>query len=143
MLKGIFGNFLYQKDPNVEEIFMIAAGTGIAPIKAMLLYELAHGEKRPIHLLFGESEAKDFYYLDVFKELMTKYRNLTCDLCSSREQREGFIAGRVQVGLQKYFPISKKSSFYICGGKQMIMEVSDLLIKNGGDAKYIYHEKFF
>ncbi len=143
VLKGVFGNFVYRKDPEIEEIFMIAAGTGIAPIKSMLLYELAHGEKRPVHLIFGESTVKDFYYLNVFKDLMAKYPNLTCDLCSSREPKDGFLTGRVQMGLQKYFPIAKKSSFYICGGKNMIMEVSDLIVKNGGDAKHIYHEKFF
>jgi len=143
LLKGVFGSFVYHKDPDIEEIFMIATGTGIAPIKSMLLYELNHGEKRPIHLLFGESMAKDFYYLDIFAELIKKYPNLTCDLCASRDQKEGYINGRVQTALEKYFPIGKKSSFYICGGRQMIMDVSDLIIKNGGDAKHIYHEKFF
>lgn len=142
-LKGVFGNFVYHKDPNIEEIFMIATGTGIAPIKSMLLYELANGEKRPIHVLFGESMIKDFFYLDLFAELAKKYPNLTYELCCSREQKGGFVAGRVQVALQKYFPLTKKSSFYVCGGKQMIVDLLDCISKNGGNSQYIYHEKFF
>ncbi len=142
-LKGVFGQFVYRQDPAIEQIFMIGTGTGIAPLKSMLLHELKQGEKRPMHLLFGESFVKDFYYHDVLDDLAKQYPNFTYDLCASREEKDGFICGRVQVGLQKYFPLDKKASFYICGSKEMIMSTSDFIVQNGGDAKHIYHEKFF
>lgn len=51
---------------------MVGTGTGVAPLKSMIEYALENGEKRPMHLLFGESTVKSFFYLDVLADLQKK-----------------------------------------------------------------------
>lgn len=142
-LTGTFGHFFYKQDPHIEQIFLIGTGTGVAPLKSMFTFALESGEKRPIHLLFGEREIKDFYYLQELAIFKQKYPNFNYTLCASRETGEGFYSGRVTQALATLFPLSKKTSFYLCGGQAMLTDVKAFLVTNNVPAGNVYLEKFF
>lgn len=142
-LTGVFGQFTYKADPTIERVVMIGTGTGVAPLKVMIEQALADGETRPLHLLFGEKTKADFYYTDDLKQLSQKYPNFTYDLCSSREEVDGFFYGRVTKALEGMFPLDKKTSFYLCGGQAMLSDVRNLLTIKNVHPKFVYQEKFF
>ncbi|MBI4836187.1 MAG: FAD-dependent oxidoreductase [Candidatus Abawacabacteria bacterium] len=142
-LTGTFGHFIYKSDVQIERIVMIGTGTGVAPLKSMIEFALTEGEKRPLHLFFGERMKEDFYYLDQFAAWATNYPNFTYTLCASREEAEGFFYGRVTQALEKVLPVEKATSFYLCGGQAMLTDVRDLLEKYSVETKNIYQEKFF
>ncbi len=64
-----------DKFGDVKNLYLIAAGTGITPIRS-LIRSLSNGTS--IHLFYGAQESKQLLYLDEFKELNAKV-NLTID----------------------------------------------------------------
>lgn len=142
-LKGIFGKFVYKSDPQIEKIVMVGTGTGVAPLKSMIEFALRNGEKRPMHLLFGEKTKADLFYLDILADWKQKFPNFTYQLCTSRETNDGIYTGRVTGKLQELFPLTSKTSFYLCGGQAMLKDVIDMLLKHNTSKETIYFEKFF
>lgn len=142
-MKGTFGHFFYKSDPKVDAIVMIGTGTGVAPLKSMIEYALENGEKRPIHLLFGESTVKSFFYLDVLADLQKKFPHFTYDLCVSREEQAGFFSGRVTARLPEIMNRFPNASYYLCGGQAMLTDVRAQLAEAQVPAPQVYFEKFF
>lgn len=61
--RGPAGNFTLTSLPNAP-LFLVAGGTGFAPIKSMIESQLNLGIERSIYLLWGNKEAVDFYDFD-------------------------------------------------------------------------------
>lgn len=142
-LTGTFGQFVYKHDVSIEKMIFVGTGTGIAPLKSMIEYGLASGDKRPMHLFFGEREKKDFYYLDWLAAMKKEYANFSYTLCASRDHADGFFAGRVTAAMEILFPLTQKTNFYLCGGQAMLTDVRALLQSHNVHAGNIYWEKFF
>ena len=59
-LQGPFGTFFLRHDSE-RPIILMAGGTGLAPIKAIIEHALAEGNRRPMHLFWGVQQARDLY----------------------------------------------------------------------------------
>ena len=66
--KGPAGNFYLRDDPNRELLF-IGSGTGIAPIRSMLLANAERPDARPATLFWGLRGQRDLYYQEELAEL--------------------------------------------------------------------------
>ena len=66
--KGPAGNFYLREDPGRELLF-IASGTGIAPIRSMLLANAERPDPRPATLFWGLRGQRDLYYQEELAEL--------------------------------------------------------------------------
>ena len=60
-IEGPFGSFAIKETSNLP-ILLIAAGTGFAPIKAMLEQLMKQNDSRPVTLYWGVREASDLYH---------------------------------------------------------------------------------
>lgn len=59
-LQGPFGSFFLRHDTH-RPIILMAGGTGLAPIKAIIEQALAEGVSRPMHLFWGVQQKRDLY----------------------------------------------------------------------------------
>ena len=71
--KGPAGNFYLRDDPNRELLF-IGTGTGIAPIRSMLLANAERPDARPATLFWGLRGQRDLYYQEELAELTDELR---------------------------------------------------------------------
>ncbi|TKB82552.1 MAG: oxidoreductase, partial [Nitrospira sp.] len=69
--KGPAGHFYLREDPGRELLF-VATGTGIAPIRSMLLANAERPDPRPAMLFWGLRTQRDLYYQE---ELNTPARS--------------------------------------------------------------------
>ena len=135
-IEGPLGTFSY-KDGGEENIILIATGTGIAPIKALLeSFSRVTSQKR-IFVVWGARFKKDFYLN--LEALMGNHQLLPV---LSRENCDGFSFGYVQEAVLSLDLDLKKSSVYACGSEVMIKDARDLLIKNGLVAKRFHSDAF-
>src|SRR3546814_4288849 len=71
-LEGPLGAF-YLREDSQRPIVMVAGGTGIAPIHAMLDELLTSGAQRAVHLLWGTRSLRDLYLDERIKRWSMQY----------------------------------------------------------------------
>ena len=59
---------------------MIATGTGMAPIKSMLMHLLDKKSSRKVRLFFGNRHETDLFYTDLFRGLKANYPEFEYDM---------------------------------------------------------------
>src|SRR3546814_18982360 len=74
-LEGPLGAF-YLREDSQRPIVMVAGGTGIAPIHAMLDELLTSGAQRAVHLLWGTRSTRHLYLAERIKRCALHYPQL-------------------------------------------------------------------
>ncbi len=132
------------KNNDFKKIFLIT-GTGIAPIRSMLLSN-SQFLKDNSYLFWGFPYLKDVYLLDEFKQFNLK-------ICLSREKdlsmikdedKKYFALGHVDEVMFDQFKNEDLNNFefYLCGGRVIVESLKEkLLAKNIANEKIIF-EKF-
>ena len=139
--KGPAGNFYLREDPGRERLF-IASGTGIAPIRSMLLAYAERHDQRPATLFWGLRGQQDLYYQEELAELTRQTRTLTAITTLSRpEPGWSGSSGRVLRLIEERIASVKNLSVYLCGNSAMITDGMHLLQKKG--LCPIYREKYY
>ncbi len=137
---GPAGNFYLRDDPGRDLLF-VATGTGIAPIRSMLLANLERPLPRPATLLWGLRSQEDVYYEDELVGL-SRVQDMSAIITLSRPQ-PGWIGttGRVTTLVQEQIHDVKRLAVYLCGNSAMIKEVTGLIRAKG--LCPIYREKYY
>jgi NAD(P)H-flavin reductase len=141
-VKGPYG-MCYIKPENKNNLVMVATGTGIAPIKAILEDLAAKKDTRTIDVLFGCRYEKNLFYLKELKDLAGQLEdsNIILTLSQPGELWTGY-EGRVTSHLNSINFDPLVTDFYICGNGAMIKEVRDFAIEAGIEKKNIHVEIF-
>lgn len=137
-IKGPLGHFIFDENNNSSVIYMIGTGTGVTPLHSMLMEFVKSMPEKKFILLFGVRHKKGLFLHDKFQQLAKKYFNFEYIPTLSREEWEG-KQGRIQQHLPER---CKDTIFYICGLKEMVSEVKELLIDKQVDQKNIKFERY-
>ena len=70
--KGPAGAF-YLRDDGDRELLFVATGTGIAPMRSMILAQLHRQPDRPVTLFWGLRSQRDLYWQDELATLAAAY----------------------------------------------------------------------
>jgi acetate---CoA ligase (ADP-forming) len=140
---GPFGVFTLKPNDGSGEVLFIGTGSGCAPLKCMI--EAALRKKiinKPIKFIFGLSTSDDVFWSDYFKKLAEEYPNFSFRLVIHRPDEiwhgnTGYVTDLVKREVTE----AKNISAYLCGNKQMIEEVTGILLDRGGSPERIYKEK--
>jgi len=140
-LSGPQGEFFLRQD-NDRPLLCIAAGTGLAPIEAILEESLQLGWQRPVTLFFGVRQRQDFYHLEKLQEWSTRHSHLTCiPTLSDPADREWTGARRLLPTVAQHGPWQGHEA-YLCGSPGMIEAAIDLLLSHGLPSSQIHFDSF-
>lgn len=142
--QGPFGDFILR--PPLRDTLFIATGTGIAPFRSMLHWQLAdpsRHEGRQLWLLLGSRYEKDIYYHDEFLRLAASHADFHYLPTLSRGAPEWKgLRGYVQEHVPGIVQNRTDMHAYICGLDKMIKANRELLKGLGWDRKAIRVEKY-
>lgn len=139
--KGPAGSFYLREDPGRNLLF-IANGTGITPIRSMLLANAERPDPRPATLFWGLRSQRDLYYQQELAELAQRIPSLTVVTTLSRpEPGWSGPSGRVLRLIEERITSVKDLAVYLCGNSAMIAEAKALLQHKG--LCPIYREKYY
>lgn len=131
-IDGPYGEFTLRKDDLSHPVTMIATGTGIAPFKC---YTRTYPEL-DYRILHGVRDAADQYE----KNSYSKGRYVGC----VSQGNGGDYQGRVTHYLETHpEEIKPDRIYFICGNRNMISEVYDILIDGGVSGSNIRTEVFY
>ncbi len=140
---GPYGDF-YLRDTS-RDIFMIAGGSGNAPIKAILFDMLDKGINRNTKYFFGARSKRDLFLVEEMRELEKKLPRFTYVPALSdplpEDNWEG-ETGLITDVLDKYLDTGENKEAYLCGSPGMIDACVKVLTKNGVPEELIYYDKF-
>lgn len=131
---GPFGDCVWQHAAAPRApVLMLATGTGIAPLKAMLERALADGETPPITLYWGGDQEHDLYLDGHFHALARQHARfryvptLGAAPATWQGRREW-----VQLAAAQDHPDLRDATVYACGAPRMVDEARALLVGRHG-----------
>ncbi len=168
-MHGPHGHFVLNKP--VTDSFLVATGTGIAPMRAMTQWLFPENgpdrsEGREIHLFFGTRYPTELYFHEYFTELEKKHKNFHYTTTVSRAGEEwkgnrGYVQKYISEVIEAQArqkgialpmvppPDSTPASelkfdqyTYICGLNNMVSSVRDALTGYGWHKKQIIIERY-
>ncbi len=142
-INGPYGDFfLRETDSN---IIFIAGGSGMAPIKSILLDMEQTGNKRKATYFFGARSKRDLFLLDEMRALEEKMPNFKFVPALSEPQPEDKWEG--EVGLitdvvRRMVEEAPTSEAYLCGSPGMIDACIKVLTELKVPEESIFYDKF-
>lgn len=141
-LEGPLGDFHLR--PAEAPLLLVAGGSGLAPILALLEEALAAGAGRPVSLLFGAREARDLYCLEDIEALVAQWRapfrflpvlsEAAADV--DWQGARGWITEHLSDWLED------GAHAYLCGPPAMIDSAVALLRERGVAHEHIHADRF-
>jgi NAD(P)H-flavin reductase len=143
-VRGPQGNFILQDKEDEKELNFIATGSGVSPMRSMILDLLQRkGEKRPITLYWGLRFVEDLFWQDELAELEKSFSNFRFHpVLSKAIPQWNLCRGHVTDCLSVH-EWETEAGFYLCGNKDMVQGTKQLLIESGVKSDHIYHEMFY
>lgn len=139
-LSGPMGSFYLREGE--RPLLMLAGGTGLAPMLAMLHTLAACHSTRPVTLLYGVNRDSDLVQTDVLEALTAqlphfRWLPVVSDDASACPQR-GFVTDHFTDDLLNHGDVD----IYLCGPPPMVNAVSAALRDNGITPGGFWYEKF-
>ena len=141
-LEGPFGAFGLPPDESIPLLF-VAGGTGIAPLRSMLIEKLSRPTKVPIALIYSARSAEEFAFRAELNALAAAGR-ITAHFTVTRDETGSWSGRRGRIGealLKDALP-SLQTLCLICGPPQLVADASALLMTLGVAAERILIEKY-
>lgn len=142
---GPYGAFHLRRSQ--RPVLMLAGGSGLAPILA-LLRELADQQsQRMVRFFYGARTGQDLFYLDEIAALgsvLADFRFTPVLSEAGPDEMEHFACGFVHELADDYLKAGEMEDFdvYMCGPPPMIDAAMELLLDRGVDDSRIFYDKF-
>jgi ferredoxin-NADP reductase len=142
-LRGPIGLYFVWDPSDGGPLMLVAGGSGIAPLRAMLRHRARLGSTIPTKLLYSSRSWADEIFRD---ELSRPAEGLTVIQTLTREQPPGWTgyAGRVdkQMLTEVAWPAAQKPLTYVCGPTPFVEAVAAGLVALGYPPERIRTERF-
>lgn len=140
-ITGPSGALVWKED---TASLLIATGTGIAPLRAIALEQLARSSSTPLTLLFGCRDDSEALWGAEFATLALEYPRFR--YLQTQSQPLAGYAGR-NGRVQAYVPelvraLGPGMRAYLCGHTPMVKDCTTLLIEHGVMPEHIHGESY-
>ena len=142
-VNGPFGSF-YLKEGTRPLVF-VAGGSGIAPIRAMLLDLAERGDRRDVTFLFSARTRADLVYTDDLRMLGQRLPGLRFIPVLSRPQPQDLWEGErggLPAVLPRVLPSLEDHEAYLCGGPGLIDASIGAMKTRGLADERVFFDKF-
>jgi ferredoxin-NADP reductase len=144
-LRGPIGGYFVWEASFGGPLLLLAGGSGVVPLRAMLRHHLAAGSDAPLRLLYSARSLDDVIYRN---ELMSVPAGAEIDVrfTLTRSQPAGWegYRGRVDQKLleEVAWPPSEQPLVYICGPNGFVEAAASALVALGHDPARVKTERF-
>jgi Na+-transporting NADH:ubiquinone oxidoreductase subunit F len=142
-ISGPYGDFYLRGD--CEELIFIAGGSGLAPIRSLILDILEKDLPYEMTFFFGAVTRRDLYYLEFFKELDTRHSQFRfVPALSKPAPSDEWIGetGLITEVVDRFVSDGEKKEAYLCGSPGMVQACLAVLKQKGFTEECIFFDKF-
>ncbi len=141
-LRGPIGGWFVWRQEQAEPVQLIAGGSGIVPLMAMVRTHAAALSTAPFRLLYGVQDPDRRYYRDELDRRAGPA--LQVDVRYSRRAPAGAPVGRIGVADLSLLtvPAEQRPTVYVCGPTGFVEAIADGLLHLGHAPERIRTERF-
>lgn len=142
VVEGPMGDFWLR--PADAPLLMVAGGSGLAPILAILQENVTIETTRPVTLLFGARQQQDLYAIDEIKAIGAAWNgNFRFVPVLSHEPSQSGWAGERGLVTEKISAFAEAGTHaYLCGPPAMIDHAMHVLTQQGVAKQHIHADRF-
>lgn len=137
---GPFGTFYLRDAKAKRPLLMVAGGTGVAPIAAMLRTMKTTGDNRAITLCFGVTQVHDLFYVEELQKLAAELPDLALRIAVMTGDSSPYANGTAVDLIKREDAIGH--DIYLCGPPAMTDGARTMLTGLGIPADSILTERF-
>ena len=145
-LRGPIGGWFVWRAEQTEPIQLVAGGSGIVPLMAMIRTRAAAGNHAPFRLLYSVREPEATLYREELEALSSRNSPVTVTYAYTRTTPVGWCRppGRIDAALiaSTTWPASLAPTCYVCGPTSFVETAASLLIACGQKPDRIRTERF-
>jgi ferredoxin-NADP reductase len=145
-LRGPVGGWFVWRRDQTEPIQLVAGGSGIVPLMAMIRSRASAGSSAPFRLLYSVREPGAVFYRDELQALSDQDRSVTVTYAYTRVAPKDSPRppGRIDAMLiaTGTWPSNLGPTSYVCGPTSFVENATDLLIAAGHGRENIRTERF-
>lgn len=141
-INGPYGTFIGDLSLDTP-VLCLAAGSGLAPIRALTEAALRRGYRKPVTLLFSGKTKEDIYDLGLMRYWETKHRNFTFKATLTQERDPQWLHGRIPQILPDLFPTLTGYNVFIAGSPAFVADCSAAVKTLGAKESMIHTEGYF
>lgn len=140
--RGPYGSLL-RRQPRGAPLLLVAGGTGLAPLRALLQDEFARGGTGPVTLLFGCRNEAEILWRQELEALSASESRFRFEPSLSRAEHAWTgRRGYVQLHLPELLNAMPGAEVYLCGLSEMVKECRALLTARGQPPELIIGEAY-
>ena len=145
-LRGPVGGYFVWEPGRGGPLLLVAGGSGVAPLMAMVRYRAATGREVPARLLYSSRTEEDVIFREELERLADAGDGLTVTHALTRAQPPGWAgyARRIDaVMLEEVgWRPGERPLIYVCGPTRLVEAVAGDLVALGHDPVRVKTERF-
>jgi ferredoxin-NADP reductase len=145
-LRGPIGGWFVWRSQQAEAVQLIAGGSGIVPLMAIIRSKVSAGKTAPFRLLYSVREPGGIFYRDELRALSERDPSVMVTFAFTRVAPKDWSRppSRVDAAFvaEVTWPANLAPSCYICGPTPFVETVANFLSASGHDREKIRTERF-
>ena len=145
-LRGPIGGYFVWKAATTAPLLLVAGGSGVVPLMAMIRHRSAAGSKVPARLLYSSRTADDIIYKEELNRVASSSDGVAVSYTLTRAQPTGWkgYARRIDRDMVQEVAWRKDLSpmVFICGPTSFVESAAGILVDLGYDPLAIKTERF-
>jgi ferredoxin-NADP reductase len=145
-LRGPIGGYFVWDVPLGGPLLLVAGGSGICPLMAMLRLRQIAGSTVPARLLYSSRSPEDVIYRAELDALVATHTGLEVFHTLTRAHPEGWGGYQRRIDIEMLravaWPPGERPLIFVCGPTPLVESVADALVNLGHEPARIKTERF-
>ncbi len=145
-LRGPIGGYFVWTAELGGPVLLVAGGSGVVPLMAMLRHRAASGTDAAMRLLYSSRSLEDVIYREELDRLAAARNGIEVVHTLTRSQPDGWTgyARRIDAELlgEVAWPADERPRVYVCGPTRLVESVAAGLVELGHEPDRIRTERF-
>ncbi|OKI61247.1 ferredoxin reductase [Micromonospora sp. CB01531] len=145
-VRGPVGGWFVWRTEETAPVLLVAGGSGVVPLMAMLRARRAAGSRAPFRLIYSVRSPADIFYADELRRRVREDQGLDVAYVYTRQAPEDWRGEPHRINLADVnthgWPPDLDPLCYICGPTGFVETVADLLVGLGHQTRRVKTERF-
>ncbi|MGW4467269.1 ferredoxin reductase [Micromonospora sp. NPDC004704] len=145
-IRGPVGGWFVWRATDTAPVLLVAGGSGIVPLMAMVRARRVAGSRVPFRLIYSVRTDRDVYFADELRRRARDDGGLDVAYVYTRQTPDGWpaLAGRIGVAEVNShgWPAELEPQCFVCGPTGFVETVADILVALGHDPRRVKTERF-